>query len=265
MSLIVLTFHHVSPYKDDLTISPDVLERLISYLKIEGFKFITYNEFYQHFKQKKKFKERSVLLTFDDGYYDNYLYAYPILKKYNVPAVIFLITSAIEERKVREKFVFKPHEAIHTILDKNYFLSLEEINEMRSSGLIEFDAHTVSHFSCKNALEDKLKYEICNSITFIKSFIDRDFYGFCWPKGRYDDKSLKIVKRCGVDFAFSTIEGPFSFKDNRFLLRRIDLSSCKDEKKYFKRAKRKIKLYSGIFGYVYSVLRLKFQRLKKRL
>ena len=110
MSLLILTFHHVHKEADDLAITPDVLEELILKLKAKGFEFISYEKFYEILKTKR-IEKKSILLTFDDGYYDNYVFAYPVLKKLNVPAVIFLITDAIKKKRTKLPS-FKPHKEI---------------------------------------------------------------------------------------------------------------------------------------------------------
>jgi len=184
--------------------------------------------------ETKRIEKKSILLTFDDGYYDNYAFAYPVLKKLNVPAVIFLITDAIEKKRTKLPS-FKPHKEIK-ITNKEYFLTLEEIKKMQD--LISFDAHTKTHLSCNIENDEILKDEICNSIDFVKKYLKKEFYGFCWPRGRFNEKSLKIVKEC-ADFAFSTIEGPFNFND-KYKIKRIDASSLKGNKeKYFKRVEKK--------------------------
>ena len=264
MSLVVLMFHHVTPQKDVLSVTPEILEKLIVRFKQKGFHFISYREFYDYLNKKITLPKKSLMLTFDDGYYDNYQYGYEVLKKHNIPAVIFLITSLIPGEKKRN-LPFKSHHELNKHPDKNYFLSLEEIKEMHSSGLIEFDSHTHTHQNCVNLSKEELEFQMCESKNFIKSLINRDFYGFCWPRGRFDDNALEAVKRCGYDFAFSTIEGPFSFKHDKFIIRRIDASSFRgDEKVYFKRLNKKVNIYSSFYGNIYSDLRLKLQKLKKR-
>lgn len=83
--LTVLVYHKVNP---------DHFENQIKYLK-EHYTLVSEQDVVDYFYSGKKLPENSVLLTFDDGYLNNYLYAYPVMKKYNVPGIIFLATSLI--------------------------------------------------------------------------------------------------------------------------------------------------------------------------
>ena len=115
----ILTFHHVLPWKDDLTIPPELLETLILFLK-DHYNIISYQTFIEYLFDNRRLPKRSVLLTFDDGYLDNHLYAYPVLARHKVPAVIFAVTGQIRESidcYVSLTFIF-------LLLNLNYILSL---------------------------------------------------------------------------------------------------------------------------------------------
>ena len=203
----ILTFHHVIDKKDALSIEPKLFEKLLLKLK-KRYTFISYDEFTQIILGKKTPKKNSVLLSIDDGYLDNYVYAFPILKKLNIPAVIFLVTNHITTSSTcREKLpYFKSHKELQTKPDKELFLNTKEIEEMKKSGFIAFESHTTSHIVCRKVKEDILKKEFKKSLEFIKSIDKKEFYGFCWPRGYFDEVALNIFKEF-YDFAFSTLDG----------------------------------------------------------
>jgi len=261
----ILTFHHINPNKDILTIPPNLLEKLLINLN-KKYNFISYKDFIDFLFKDKKLPKKAVLLTFDDGYLDNFIYAYPILKKYKIPAAIFIITGYIKKDFINRKELpyFKPHKELNKTPDKNLFLNTKEIEIMKKSGLIEFDSHTVTHFVCKDKKYEDIYKEMIDSYKFIYDIEKKEYYGFCWPRGAFDDIALKAIKNSPYSFAFSTIDGAFFKGDNIYTIKRIDCSSWNgNEKDYIKRVKKKLFIYSlPIFSKIYSNLRE--YRIKKR-
>ena len=128
---------------------------------------------------------------------------------------------------------------------------------MQESGLFEFDSHTASHFSCKSNDEVKLREEFSSSLAKIKElFPEKKEFGFCFPKGHFNELSLKVVREY-YDFAFSVIDGGFCAGDDKFKIRRIDISNnAKSESDYIFRIKKKLFIYSTpVLGNLYSNFR----------
>tara|TARA_B100000795_G_scaffold178503_1_gene134994 strand:+ start:31125 stop:32114 length:990 start_codon:yes stop_codon:yes gene_type:complete len=102
----IFTLHRVYPTEkgklsvnEDMKISPEFLENFIIDLQFKGYNFITLDRLHEILQNQEKVNKQ-VLLTFDDGYKDNYDLAYPILKKYNIPFAVFLTTSFPEKEAV---------------------------------------------------------------------------------------------------------------------------------------------------------------------
>ncbi len=98
----ILIYHRVNDRKDLFTIDRVPVknfEQQIKYLK-NNFRILSLGEILGKIEHQRKIPKRALALTFDDGYEDNYQYAYPILKKYNVPATIFLTVDVIENEKM---------------------------------------------------------------------------------------------------------------------------------------------------------------------
>ncbi|MDO5088562.1 MAG: polysaccharide deacetylase family protein [Leptotrichiaceae bacterium] len=120
-SLICLMYHNVFPEETEGIISKEQFEKHMDYIKnIKTYKMEELE------KINYTFDKNSILVTFDDGYKNNYTEAFPVLKKYNIKATIFLNT----------KYIGK---------DKDY-LNWEQIKEMYNSGLVDFQMHTHSHY-----------------------------------------------------------------------------------------------------------------------
>ena len=112
-------------------ISPDYLEEDLKYLKEHGYTTIFLSELTEHFKSGSELPEKPIILTFDDGYYDNYVYAWPLLEKYECKAVISPIGKAADEAE---------NEEYRSVLWSQ--CTWEELKEMSDSGFVELQNHT---------------------------------------------------------------------------------------------------------------------------
>src|SRR5690606_38418058 len=95
-SVPILMYHHVSPNLGPITTSPENFDYQLRWLKWHNYQTITTKQ-YADFLNGKPLPPRSVMITFDDGYLDNWVWAYPILQKWGFNAVIFLVTSWVHD------------------------------------------------------------------------------------------------------------------------------------------------------------------------
>ncbi|MGB4132477.1 MAG: polysaccharide deacetylase family protein, partial [Tepidanaerobacteraceae bacterium] len=102
----VLCYHHIIPEtlskRIDTVVSVSEFEEQMKYLYQHGYYTASVKDIQEFLYSKKKLPENTLLITFDDGYESNYIYAYPILKKYGFRAVIFPIGSGITESEQPE-------------------------------------------------------------------------------------------------------------------------------------------------------------------
>ncbi len=148
----VMLFHQVH---DKSNVKPKDLELYFSYLSKNKYQTLTLKEVDALYKTKQKLPKKSVLLTFDDGYYDNYNIVFPLLKKYNLKAIFFVNTLFVGERYDRTNTTCQLADALNTGLIRNYFNSLptqseqyfswEEMREMELSGLVDIQCHSHRH------------------------------------------------------------------------------------------------------------------------
>lgn len=159
-----LMYHGVS---DDpwgfsvLFVSPADMEAQLQYLQENGFTTI-------HFSDLAQIDtiEKPVLLTFDDGYADNYTELFPLLQKYNAKATIFVVTGALD-------------------VNPN-FMTWEQAREMADSGLVSIQSHTVSHRELDTLTLQEQKRELIQSKLDILRHIGREPDVLCYPSGRYN-------------------------------------------------------------------------------
>jgi len=257
--VIILTLHHISVNPDNLTVPPKIFERLLQNLS-KTHHFISHEKFCRYLFEHEPLPKNSILLTFDDGYLDNFIYAYPLLKKYNIPAIIFTVTGMNQiSGSCRTTMPgFKPHKTLERTPDPEYFINKAEISEMESSGLVSVHSHTVSHLSCRKQTKEKVRQEMMESLKFIQEHCQsKSHYAFCWPKGHHDQTSIEVIKETPYDHAYSTIDGAYIRGTDPFLIRRIDISSFREnEKEYFRRIRKKLLIYgTPILSKLYSDLR----------
>jgi peptidoglycan/xylan/chitin deacetylase (PgdA/CDA1 family) len=96
-NVAILIYHRVCPKKDEWSLeslSPESFEKQMKYFA-QNYEILSLDQLVESIKAGKSFPEKAVVITFDDGYKDNYLYAYPVLRKYNLPATIFITTGYI--------------------------------------------------------------------------------------------------------------------------------------------------------------------------
>ncbi|OCA81136.1 polysaccharide deacetylase family protein [Pradoshia sp. D12] len=178
-------------------------EAQMQYLKDKGFKTLTLPEFQAYMKEDIAIPTKSVLITFDDGFKDNYINAYPVLKKHNFNASIFLITGGID-RNPRD---YDPADA--------QFLSVKDINK----SLDVFSYH--GHADEFHKLDDNgVSYLISKEYEDVKADIQSgyetigDSSAFAYPYGEYNKSTLEILKELDTDMAFTIKDGMASPGDN---------------------------------------------------
>jgi len=241
----VFMYHHVNQNKGDMvTVSPDVFEAQMRFLKEAGYRTLNADELVAFAGGNLAIKEKAVAITFDDGYLDNYVYAFPILKKYNIKAIIFLVVDWVEEASnrvrsqkpapeciyrgsgVRSNTIPIPshHEGKNMIArghTHKVIMNWDMIKEMQKSGLIEFYSHTMSHRKCAELSGDELIKELKDSKRIIEENLNTPCPYLCWPKGSHKEDSIEAAKEAGYKALFTTKRGIVKKGSDRFSIERI--------------------------------------------
>jgi len=176
----VIMYHGVSdePWgMTDLFVRPAELEAQLQYLVNNGYTPIWFEDL-----ARIDEIEKPVILTFDDGYVDNYTELYPLLQKYQVKATIFVITGTID---------YNPHN-----------LTTAQIRELSASGLVSIQSHTVTHPYLASLSPEQQQWELEQSRLTLTRITGRIPYVICYPSGNYDDTTMALSKTCyrmGID------------------------------------------------------------------
>ncbi len=208
MRVPVLMYHKVSPgEKEKYRVSPERFNSQIAYLFKKGYQTISPNELLGFIREGKALPKRPLLITFDDGYRDNFTYAYPILKRYRFQATIFLVTQYIGKKNEWSG-------------GDEEILSWEEIGEMREEGL-SFGFHTHTHPNLLELSPDKALFEIRDSRRILEERLGEAIRFFAYPYGKFNLEIRDLVEEAGYLGAFSTLPGKNGRDEDPFLLRRI--------------------------------------------
>ncbi len=190
---------------------PARFEQQIRYLSRRGYKSIALDEAIKRIKDGQSIAPKTVAITFDDGYPDNYEYAFPILKKYNFTATIFIVTDFVG------KNTKWPHSK-ETLPER--LLSWDNIREMALNG-ISFGSHTCNHWSLNKLSADKISYELVESKKRFENELQQEVTSFCYPYGRYNKQVVEQVKQSGYQGACATDHGNKHTPDDVYTLKRV--------------------------------------------
>lgn len=206
--LPVLMYHLIlkNPGNSNKFIVPQsVFEEDLKYIKNHGYTTILVQDLIDYTENKKELPEKPILLTFDDGAFNNYLYAFPLAKKYEAKFIFSPIA------KEAERYT-KAHDENPTYSHANW----EKISEMSKSGLVEIQNHTYNMHSNKNSrigctkkrnesveeYKQKLSEDIRKSQELISQNTGVTPTAFFYPYGAKSDCSEEILKSLGFKATF---------------------------------------------------------------
>jgi len=209
----VLMYHSVSPQaskKNRLAVSPQSFERQMRFLKTLRYNVVAIEDLAAMVREGKKLPARTVAVTFDDGYEDNYTYAFPVLKKYGFPATVFIIVNEVG-RAAGDR------------------LSWQEILSMQEAGNITFGSHGLNPEPLVNLTsQEQVKREISDSKSILEERLTRPVCVFSYPEGRFNSSIRSLVIQAGYSVAVTTNPGKGFPNDDVFALKRLRISSTSD-------------------------------------
>ncbi len=234
MKIPVLYYHKIdNPEKNavlkGLYVTPSQFEMQMKILKFLGFSTITPDDLLFFLKGHKMQVRKPVVITFDDGYENNYIHAFPILKSYGFTATVFISTrfigrkNAVLEEKGKESW---PED----------FLGEKEILELSDYG-ITIGSHGLNHYFLDELEKNVVAKELIASKAYLEGFLKKNVCFFSYPYGRYNANVMEAVKNAGYKGAFTTGRGKVAAYDNAFELKRIPVNG-----------------YNTVFNFLYKII-----------
>lgn len=201
----ILMYHRFGEQEGSLFVSPQNFARQMDYLKSKDYEVLSLDELVEGVKNNREFGHKSVVITIDDGYKDNYIYAYPILKQYNFSATIFIIANFIG--------------------NKEDFMSWDEVMVM-SKDNISFGGHTKNEVYIPSIKEKQILWEeTAGCKKLIESKIKSPVDYFCYPTGGFTQEAKQVLKKTGYKAACTTNRGFVELNKDVFELKRVKITN----------------------------------------
>ncbi|WNR42433.1 polysaccharide deacetylase family protein [Paenibacillus roseipurpureus] len=227
----VLVYHHLDDQESSsVTISPQLFKRQLQYLKRRGFEFITLDQFKAFKQDGKQIPDNAILVTFDDGYESFFTYAYPILKKLQIPAVNFVITKDLDDPKKPKLAALSPEEITQIRQDdpdiefqchSDHLHAAQDGKPMLSNKLFINGVQETDDVYKKRVVDDT---KSCMSkLTSLNAATKVDAYAY--PFGSYTETTMAQLQEAGIQFAFTTKAGLTSRDLDSMQIPRINAGS----------------------------------------
>lgn len=233
----VLMYHSVGDNSLFFTVKPKDFAWQMAYLRKKKYQVIDLARLVGWLAEGKPLPDKIAVLTFDDGYEDNYFQAFPILRKHNFPATIFLTTGFLGQ--TMNNFQNKPLK----------LLSWPQIKEMHHSGLIDFEPHTISHQPLTDLPLAKAGQEILLSKDEVEKTLQKKCSLFSYPKGKYNEAIKKVLQQSGFLGATSENEGLIKQGADLLELKRNSIDSTTNHWEF----RGSLSLASDWFNYFYRL------------
>ncbi len=193
--LKVLQFHKISPRFEfgGTNNTPGQFENFVRFILASGFTPALPSDL------EKNDIAKPIIITFDDGYRSVYDFAFPIIKRYSIKAIVFLITKYIGSKNLWDIGFFG---------QRDEHLSWTEITEMKKFG-VEFGSHTVNHVDLTRLTRTRLEYELYYSKDFLEKEIGQ-VATVSFPFNRINHTVLEVTRQVGYRYGFG------GFRNNSF-------------------------------------------------
>lgn len=214
--------HHVSPSPGMITVSPENFESQIAWLANDGWTALTLEQ-YAGFLAGEPVPRRSIVITFDDGYLDNWVYAHPILLKYGMRATVFVVTGWMGDGPARphagqanavlpatpdhrgcERLILEEHRADEVMM------RWSEARAAIEAGSFEIHCHTHTHTRwlrqniSAEQRRDNLRLDLQTSRAVLQAQLGDVSDTLCWPYGDFDDDHVAMAREVGFRHLHTT-------------------------------------------------------------
>ncbi|MCS7005877.1 MAG: polysaccharide deacetylase family protein [Cytophagales bacterium] len=216
----VLMYHRIpdvpSSSKNRIFVTKENFEKHLKFFQKRGFTSITFSD-YQDFAIGKRplheFPKRPIILTFDDGYEDNFQNALPLMQKYGFRGVIFLLGNLFPDYNFWDV----------ALGDERFSLMNQSQREAFVRAGWEIGAHSLSHKRLTQISTKEAYDEIKKSKSLLETSLSISVISFAYPYGDYNSEIRDITKKVGFSFAVATDSGGLHLEDDRFAIFRVNI------------------------------------------
>jgi len=195
----VLMYHSISTAPGNtLCVSETQFQEEMAWLENNNYHTLNMDQLYDALVNGASVPENPIVITFDDGYADNYQVAWPILKQYGFTATFFVITNYVGTDTI----------------DWN------QLKELISQGN-SIGSHSVHHLDMITLSNAQQESELSQSKQILEASLGTSIIAFCFPSGQYYDTTLKILSDTGYKLSFTTRPGKVYLGNNQFKLHRV--------------------------------------------
>ena len=204
----ILMYHYVSVppagadiYRRDLSVTPALFESHLKYLTDAGYHVITLDDLLYALAQGRDLPTKPVILTFDDGYEDNYTNVFPLLQKYDLVGHFFVISDFVNQGRPG-------------------YMTWPQIEEMAAAGQ-RFGSHSRDHPSLSGQSDDYLVWQALGGKEALEEHLGQHPRWISYPAGQYDDRTIAVYKSAGYWGGLTTQQGATHTLDDIFELKRV--------------------------------------------
>ena len=221
-ALPVLMYHHVSPQPGLVTMTPEHFAAQMAWLAGAGYHCASAADL-EHFLAGGALPARSVLLTFDDAYLDNYVHAYPVLERHGLHALVFAVTDWLQDGNPRQVAgeagapALLNHrecgERIRSGRADDAVMRWSEAERTLADGVFEFHSHTASHTRWDKVHADAgqkcdaLADDLLRARDALRQRLGLASSHLCWPQGYYDADYQRTARLLGYAYLYTTRPG----------------------------------------------------------
>jgi len=204
----IIMYHKIdgNSLRSRLSVSPESFRRQMRFLKNHHYNIVRLEDL-AGMVRKNRFPPKTIAITFDDGYENNYLNAYPVLRELGLHATIFIITAMVGTEG---------------------YLTWDQILEMSESGVIIIGSHTMTHPWLPDQPDQRLDSEIMGSKRSIESHLGKKAEAFSYPSGGFNQDVRDKVIKSGYKIAVATNPGRRYPKHDLFAMKRLRISGTSD-------------------------------------
>ncbi|AKJ42944.1 polysaccharide deacetylase family protein [Pragia fontium] len=217
----ILTYHHILKDSENkyfrhtsTTTSDTAFDSQMAYLKEAGYETISLYQLEGYLNNSVNIPAKALVLTFDDGLKSVYRYAYPVLKKYDLQATAFIISSRIK----RHPQAWDPNDL--------QFMSISELKQIQEVFDIQSHTHFLHRYSddklpvLLSRTEHNIELDFEHSRRALAQFNPKVIY-LSYPFGGYNADAIQAARLAGYHLAVTTVRGKVKPGDNPFALKRL--------------------------------------------